>query len=452
MADAGGGPFAAAAAGAVAMTPTTTTAVGTPTASEPAAVSSSASTPKQGQAQTQQQPMWRDVAEQAMPRKPSLRRLGNAAGRTAERSERRQGIAGGAAGEPGAAQSQGSSVANGAAGTGATEDAGEFDWVHWTPDEVGEWVDILCGEGAGEPFRHNKIDGPTLPELSDDDLKNLLGVSNPLNRSKILGHARVLHLRRSGVAMQPTTPVRGRATSPSAGAASHMPCGAASAGAVASGAGLAADGAPLGHPAPARRKAAGGGYPGGAASASLIGSLSSGSLASYLPARSSFSPTETLSSVDSRRADDERSGFSTTNRFSRYTNPNKASTVGLTSYFGLDSPSYSLGGSFSRAPRRQETATSGPGPCSYNAQHPRTGASSPRPTIGNSPRNTTEHFISNHGVAGGGGNRYSWKSPERVKGGVIGGAPRWQDLSPRRRASPGPATYRPKEAVLSTFK
>jgi len=174
----------------------------------------------------------------------------------------------------------------------------------------------------------------------------------------------------------------------------------------------------------------------------------------------SHSPTEASSiSVDSRHmmgsmvgSDDERGGFSTSNRFSRFTNPSRSSTLGLTSCFGLDSPSNSLRGSWPTAPKRPDNRLQSPGPCTYNAVSSleKMGNVAPRGTIGNSPRNTSENFIKPNSTLGGG--KFLQNNPARAKtrGGVIGTSSRWGPTN--QRHIPGPQSYRPRQNFLSTFK
>merc|ERR1712100_639678 len=74
--------------------------------------------------------------------------------------------------------------------------------------------------------------------------------------------------------------------------------------------------------------------------------------------------------------------------YSCYTNPDFKITSGLGSYFGIDSPSYSRSGSFSRSSRglfQKSSANESPGPAWYQAatsyQHSSPSLSSPRPVM-----------------------------------------------------------------------
>lgn len=311
----------------------------------------------------------------------------------------------------------------------------DLDWVVWTPDDVGDWVDMLCGDQLGAAFRQNKVDGPTLLELTDDDLRTLLGVANPIQRSKILGHVHVFQMRRTRLVQPPSR----RRVARGPPRPSYHPRDVSQA---TNGMGF--------HPLPRR------GVPKGRSAPSSMSAMAPPTQ-SLSHAQLSRAPTEASSAGGSSRCDDERSGFSSTsNRWSKYTNPNKVCTSGLSSFFGLDSPSYSLRGSFSLAPKRLEPDSFGPGPTSYShttveAYKPM----SPRCVIGTSGRNTGEHFVS-----AGTGKFSTATTPARVKGGVIGTSPRWGQQNGRpggttpscSRTSPGPSNYNPSHAFLSTFK
>lgn len=327
-----------------------------------------------------------------------------------------------------------------------SDDDHDCDWVVWSEADVGDWIDLLLGESLGESFRINKVDGPTLLELTDEDLQASLGIMNPLHRQKILGHVRVFQMRRarlaqhaararrlSGSPNRPTSAqdvhtngeriARSRDSTPS-----HT-------------GGYVENGNPM-YFAPSSRK-----KPSRSCGPERL--HSSPSSVHGL----SRSHTEASSiSGDSRRCDDERSGFSSVNRFSRYTNPSRISTQGLSSCFGLDSPSYSVRGSWSTAPSRPQSARLGPGPCTYNVENMENLAvktTSPRPCIGTSTRDTSEHFVSGGATLGGGKYLSANAGKPKVKGGVIGSSSRWGRSN---RLTPGPASYNPRQTFLSTFK
>merc|ERR1712232_720149 len=45
---------------------------------------------------------------------------------------------------------------------GRGDEDNSLEWVGWSADDVGDWVDQLLGLGVGEPFRQHGIDGPKL--------------------------------------------------------------------------------------------------------------------------------------------------------------------------------------------------------------------------------------------------------------------------------------------------
>lgn len=328
-----------------------------------------------------------------------------------------------------------------------SDDNHDHDWVVWSETDVGDWVDLLLGSPLGEAFRLNKVDGPTLLELTDDDLRVSLGITNALHRQKILGHVRVFQLRRARLA-QHAARARLTTSPPRSSHPQDLQMHSNGERVVRSGASTPScmgppseNGGSL-HYAPPSRKKAGRGAERFISSPSSLGASRPGTA------------TEASSvSGDSRRADNEStSGFSSVNRFSRYTNPSRTATAGLSSCFGLDSPSYSVRGSWSTAPSRPLTARVGPGPCAYNVDNLETMSvkmTSPRMTIGTSTRDTSEHFVRNGTTLGGGKFLPANTSKGRVKGGVIGTSSRWASSG---RLTPGPATYNPRQNFLSTFK
>lgn len=278
-------------------------------------------------------------------------------------------------------------------GYGSMAHGNDLDWAYWSSDDVAKWVDQLLGESLGTPFREMNIDGPTLLELNDSDFQSLL-ITNRLHRQKLIGHVKLFQMRRALLAQvadrRRAEVASSRASSPDEGADSihggvHRLC-------------RSNRGSRNASPAPSR------------------------------------APTETSSFSGSMSH--------TSSRYSRYTNPSCMSTAGLDSYFGLDSPSNSLRGSFSTA-MRYSPLRSAPGPCTYSPTASFL-STSPRATFGFSPRHTAEHFISQ-----GGGDYISARRLAKAKGGCIGVAPRW---CARGRPSPGPGSYHPRYAYLSVFK
>jgi len=331
-------------------------------------------------------------------------------------------------------------------GEAVREDDRDLDWVVWSYDDVSEWIDLLLGDGMGESFRRNKVDGPTLLELTEDDLRVCLEIGNPLHRQKIMGHVRVFQMRRARLAQHAA---RRRLAEEAGRSVSRQ----ASPGQDSSPPQLLQqpleapqNGNALSFSPPSRKKQ-------GRGNSHSVDRL-------YVQAANTFSNLSPDSvgqassmSVDSRPMnDDERGGFSTSNRFSRFTNPSRCTTTGLISCFGLDSPSFSLRGSWPTAPVRRCEEQKGPGPCSYNvvSNLENFKSNSPRATIGNTTRNTSEHFVGANNTIGGSNLKFLQNQGRgKVKGGVIGTGPRWAASNGR---NPGPAAYRPRQNFSSTFK
>lgn len=311
---------------------------------------------------------------------------------------------------------QSSSAPEGVLGEEATrEEDRDLDWVVWSSDDVGDWIDLLLGEGIGEPFRRNTVDGPTLLELTEDDLRVSLEMGNALHRQKILGHVRVFQMRRARLAQHAA---RRRLAESQRQAYADQENG------------DSPDGSPLHYAPPSRKK--------------------QGQSQGYSTNSNGEASVDSRAMVDSPQLD---SGFSTSTRFAQFTNPSRSSTTGLTSCFGLDSPSYSLRGSWNTAPRKAGDLKGGPGPCSYNVisnlESPAIKGKTACATIGNSPRHTSENFVNPNTTLGGGGQLLKSTSRPKVKGGVIGTSTRWNHANGR---TPGPASYRPRANFLSTFK
>ena len=56
----------------------------------------------------------------------------------------------------------------------------------WTVEDVVKWLSTISLSQYGNYFREGAVDGPFLCELTDDDLRNTLGVEHKLHRKKIL--------------------------------------------------------------------------------------------------------------------------------------------------------------------------------------------------------------------------------------------------------------------------
>lgn len=335
----------------------------------------------------------------------------------------------------------------------------ELDWINSSADDVGVWIDGILGKPCGSTFRENKIDGPTLLELEDDDLRSSLGITAEEDRLKIMEWVRVFQIQRADLEQS---------------AANRRWTSSASAGTIISASGFDSGTGYL-TTSPTRRKGCPGpgnrsscGYP----TACYARRNGRPSPSDRMP---SGYPSSRSPSKEGQRFDDNSCLYSVngslSNRASRYTvdrtDPGKSvATVGLNSCFGLDSPSYSVRGSLPTAPRPAERH-SGPGPGSYNTSSVRSfKPGSPRGTggtFGTSTRNTGEHFVKTDGYLSGGDLETSKPERKRVKGGKWPQSERWRNhpldgrspsfregLSPK--PLPGPADYRPKEGCLSTFR
>lgn len=56
----------------------------------------------------------------------------------------------------------------------------------WNVDNVIEWLECISLSQYSDAFRDGAIDGPFLSQLTDDDVRNVLGVEHRLHRKKIL--------------------------------------------------------------------------------------------------------------------------------------------------------------------------------------------------------------------------------------------------------------------------
>jgi len=62
---------------------------------------------------------------------------------------------------------------------------------------VSKWIVKLLGTQYSRRFRELQIDGPTLMELTEDDLAGELKIENSIRRKKLLGHLRAFKMRRA---------------------------------------------------------------------------------------------------------------------------------------------------------------------------------------------------------------------------------------------------------------
>lgn len=287
-----------------------------------------------------------------------------------------------------------------------------MDVLEWTVDDVGDWLNRLAlPEEVQAAFKDKKVDGPTLLELGEEDVRAGLGVEDSIHRKKIKGHVEALKLRAAQAATAlPATPV-GRG----------MPNGVSPHGRMLPPRGLGGEEYPEGYPTPRDDGL-------------------------YLRR----TPSARSERLESGWATDSQAGGT---RYSHLLSRTTATNVDTS--FGWDSPSYSIKGSFARAPRATPRNYLGsPGPTTYNTSEQR--ARSPRACFGNSSRDTAEHFL--RGKSSPGAGQYNpgeltSKGGARVKGGVISAAPRFRHMErPTSAHTPGPAHYHVKHCYRSNFR
>jgi len=289
----------------------------------------------------------------------------------------------------------------------------DLEWVVWSPDDVGDWVDALLGAGQGEAFRRNGVDGPRLVGLTDADLRGYLGLEDAPRRARLLARLRVFRTRRDRLArraaQRKAAPLQPSAPPPSAPPPSAPPPQPGSQQVQ-----LPAQQPPALQPAGADA-----------------------------PARACPSPPRRHLSRSQSAASTLSGGPSVASRVSRRSGASKASGGGG----GAGSPRGVPGGSFGTSLRQPiRRCEDGPGPCTYNAaeaQRRNGKASSPGPsTIGRTPRWPLEQSRPDPGPGpgayGADETRVRASSPKAT----IGNSPR---SSPRRREAendvPGPGCY-----------
>merc|ERR1719399_490308 len=74
-----------------------------------------------------------------------------------------------------------------------------FEVPSWSVDDVGGWLDTLALGMYREDFADSAIDGAFLLDLTDDDLRNTLGIEHNLHRKKIMQS--IKRLRKSAKAV-----------------------------------------------------------------------------------------------------------------------------------------------------------------------------------------------------------------------------------------------------------
>jgi len=100
-------------------------------------------------------------------------------------------------------------------------------WMRWTPVDVSCWVDQTLGlPQYADAFEASQVDGPTLLELTEEILEEVLLVRNPLHRKKIIAHAKLLDVMQ-GPGASTALALAPAATSASAVAAAVARCQAA---------------------------------------------------------------------------------------------------------------------------------------------------------------------------------------------------------------------------------
>jgi len=286
-----------------------------------------------------------------------------------------------------------------------------LDWVVWSPDDVGDFVDGLLGLGAGAPFRREEVDGPMLVRLTDDNLRDAMGIRDPLHRAKLLGHLRAFKARRERLAKRAAKRKAAPGKQPHSPQAATPP--------VPKGHGHAAQGEnclrSVGSTAAVSRRPISGassvtGLMAGPTafgqdtpSTSLRGSFSTAmrhpvviSESTPGPAAYDVMAAEGSSATRSSpiKATIGKSPRRTADHFTQDVDaPGPSSyNVGSAGTRATTSPRPTIGNSVRKTSQISETDI-GPGPCSYNIDTGFLRASSPRPTMGTSQRNTTEFII-----------------------------------------------------------
>jgi hypothetical protein len=296
----------------------------------------------------------------------------------------------------------------------------------WSPADVSHWVaTALDLPQYADAFALHEVDGPTLLELTDETLQNPLGIVEPLKRKKILGHVKLLKIRND----VPGEDVRVTQLSQNSRRSPRSDSGSAGTPRLRSGGGRIVS---AGQVQRVRRDRS-------------VGSVGN--------------KTPRSVSASSERSYD--CGVVETSLYSDYTNPARRVTSGLTSNFGVDSPSFSRSGSFPQASGRKQVfpgvpVHQTPGPVHYRITRDTVDkvlTVSPKATIGRSPRNTLD-YVSPPTPSPGVG---KYDPPALgTKGHTFGGSSRWASGNQTKnwlipRSTPGPSDYRPTRTYDSTF-
>lgn len=315
------------------------------------------------------------------------------------------------------------------------ENAQDIAWMGWSVQDVANWVESLLGAPYSIRFLEKKIDGPTLLELSEDDLRTELGMEDSIHRKKILGHLRLFRTRRA------------RYEQNSGSEAGSVPTGRASAGSPRK-QGLLPDGTTdeyldVEEGINASINATLAKWPTKTSSRSdlaptppfpgMRGPL--GSSTPPCPPRTltkTASAATSISSANSLSQDGFGAGLS--RRSQRQSSSGRMSPRAPQS-----APTISSRGiSFTTAPKRHAPRGGDPGPATYYVQSPRVADRSKYATIGKSARNTQEFLIAPGAEFG----ASAWecagasKLPKKVTGGVFGTAARFSRGSPSIAFSP----------------
>lgn len=312
-----------------------------------------------------------------------------------------------------------------------------LDWVVWSADDVADYVDSLLGSGIGASFRLHNVDGPMLLGLTETELRDPLGLADPLHRAKLLGHVRAFRAARARLARR----AAGRKEAGKApGAADPRPQQAARRG-----------------PPPAQQFAPAPRQPQHVTSRSqqLPQRQQPQAVLEQAPAQHwQLSRSQSIASTLSDGCSVSGAG----SRFSKRLGSSKVSGAACGSSFGLDSPSTSLRGTFGTSPKyARGLSEETPGPCSYNVAEAETScakaASSAKATIGMSPRWSAELPADSGGP---GPCTYSVGSPS--EGGSVskrqppsatfGNSPRETSRIDCESPTPGPSSYQTRSLAL----
>jgi len=307
------------------------------------------------------------------------------------------------------------------------EDDHTLDWVVWSADNVADWVDSVLGAGFGAAFRLHEVDGPMLLGLTEAELREPLGLGDPMQRSKLLGHLRAFRSARARLARRAAGR---RVAGESAKAQSPSPSGVGGGAQQAMRqAGRRGHSPVPQHFAPSPRTSQ---HP-----------VTQGQLSRSQSAASTLSGGHSISISMSGAG----------SRFSKRLGTSKGSAAVCGSTLRLDSPSSSLRGTFGTTPKHPSCKPEDlmPGPCSYNVSEAEQScgksASPARATIGQSPRWSAElppdcagpgPYSYSVGSISEQGGSISKRQPPRA---TFGSSPRETSRLDMEELTPGPTSY-----------